>query len=283
MKLALYSGTFSDIHSPWRYPVDEIARIISEAGYDGIELEVRHFDPNEANLDRQLEIIDTIKSYGLEIPALSGGQWYTVRNKAIREYRVELFNKLLRAAKRFGIPIVNNYTGGTIDFKGYPTGLSEKEAFKIAVDCLKRNCRVAEKLGIYIGLEAVVLFVAHDLKSTRNVLEAVNSPMLAITIDAANYAAYGLNPADVAKYWGDKIKWVHLKDIPFASAKYPIKWAPLGKGIINWNEFIKSLREIGYDGWLTIDYGGYRVGGETELEEIVKKEKEFLQNIIVRA
>ena len=32
-----------------------------------------------------------------------------------------------------------------------------------------------------------------------------------------------------------------------------IKEVPLGEGGVNWNEYFQALREIGYDGYLTIE------------------------------
>lgn len=296
MKLAIATGPYSDIHGPWRYPIEEIVKIASEAGYEGIELDVRHFDPVDMSLERQQEIMDTIQSYGLEVPNLACHQFYPVKNEAARNYRVNVFNKMLLAAKRFNVPIVGGYTGGFFDFRGNPTGISEENGWNMAVDCMKRNCRVAENLGIYVGLEAITGHVAHDFESTKKFMKAVNSSMLTIQLDPTHYVAYGDNLIEVIKYFDAKIKWIHLKDIAGIPKDkglltHPGRTlsVPLGKGIINWREFIDTLKEVGYDDWLSLEYGvrnvGYRepqyaAAGLAWLENGAKSSREFIERLL---
>jgi len=33
---------------------------------------------------------------------------------------------------------------------------------------------------------------------------------------------------------------------------------PPGRGVIDWNGFVRSLKEVGFDGFLSFELGGYR-------------------------
>lgn len=102
---------------------------------------------------------------------------------------------------------------------------------------------------------------------------------IGINLDPANLVMYGkANPCDAVEIIGKYIKGVHGKD-----GKYPTNPKELGsetaigEGVVNFPEFIKKLKAVGYNGAITI---------EREIEEgeqqhaDIKKAQEVLQSII---
>ncbi len=96
----------------------------------------------------------------------------------------------------------------------------------------------------------------------------VNRSNLAINFDPANMIMYGSGePIPALKLVGEHVRSVHCKDATWA--KNPgIDWGeevPLGKGDVNMRLFLQTLKEIGYDGPLTIER---EISGEEQARDI---------------
>jgi len=107
-------------------------------------------------------------------------------------------------------------------------------------------------------------------------IEAIGTDNLGINYDGANLLAYGKgNAVDGAKMLGRYIRNTHMKD-----AKYPINGSdlgvemPPGEGDVNYPELIKTLKEIGYDGCLTIER---EIHGEQQRKDIIKARDMLLE------
>lgn len=79
---------------------------------------------------------------------------------------------------------------------------------------------------------------------------------LFINFDPANIILYGLcDPIDALRKLGRLVRSVHCKDATWA--KNPgHQWGaevPLGQGAVGFERFLKTLKELGYDGPLTIE------------------------------
>lgn len=52
---------------------------------------------------------------------------------------------------------------------------------------------------------------------------------------------------------GEKIFHVHIRDAD-GLAVYQL---PVGQGIIDWNELVRSLKKVGFDGYLSLELAGF--------------------------
>lgn len=100
-------------------------------------------------------------------------------------------------------------------------------------------------------------------------IEEIGTGNLGINFDSANLLAYGKgNPIDAARMFGKYIRNTHIKD-----GKYPVNGKELGveaapgEGDVNYPELIKVLKEIGYNGCLTIER---EISGEQQTKDIMK-------------
>lgn len=112
----------------------------------------------------------------------------------------------------------------------------------------------------------------------RRVIEDVGTGNLGINLDPANLLMYGkANAVDSLSVFGLYVRGVHAKD-----GEYPTDGRnigvekPLGEGIVNFPALIGKLKEIGYDGALTIER---EISGEKQIEDI-KAAKAFLSKLI---
>jgi protein FrlC len=50
---------------------------------------------------------------------------------------------------------------------------------------------------------------------------------------------------------------------------------PPGMGIIDWNGFVRALKEVGYNGYLSFELGDYK-----DPDRYVKQAKEYMMRIL---
>ena len=110
------------------------------------------------------------------------------------------------------------------------------------------------------------------------VIEDSGRDNLGINLDPANLIMYGkANPTDALTVFGKYVRDVHAKD-----GNYPTDGGnlglelPLGKGSVNFPLFVAKLREVGYDGPLTIER---EIEGEEQIRDIIMAKK-ILEDII---
>jgi inosose dehydratase len=78
-------------------------------------------------------------------------------------------------------------------------------------------------------------------------------------MDPSHYQLYGNDLPWVIGKWGSRIKHVHLKDVvgrpglPMQDFIFPL----LGEGSIDWEAFTRALDEVGYDGYLSVEFESF--------------------------
>lgn len=98
-------------------------------------------------------------------------------------------------------------------------------------------------------------------------IQRVGTDNLGINLDPANLILYGKgNPIDALDVIGPYVRNVHVKD-----GLYPTdgdhlgREVPVGQGKVRFPEFLKRLREIGFDGELIIER---EISGEQQVRDI---------------
>ncbi len=104
-------------------------------------------------------------------------------------------------------------------------------------------------------------------------IEEVGTGNLGINLDPANLLLYGkANPCDALLVFGTYVRGVHGKDGMYPTdGKHLGREVPLGEGLVDYPRFISMLKELGYDGAITIER---EISGEKQIEDILAaKEK----------
>lgn len=101
---------------------------------------------------------------------------------------------------------------------------------------------------------------------------------LGINLDPANLIMYGkANPVDSLDVFGELVKGIHAKDGCYPTDGYNLgNEMPLGQGKVNFPEFIKKLKQVGYKGHITIER---EISGEEQKKDIIMA-KELLEKLI---
>ena len=109
-------------------------------------------------------------------------------------------------------------------------------------------------------------------------IQDIGTDNLGVNLDPANLILYGkANPVDALDVIGKYVRGIHAKD-----GFYPTNGMQLGRevkvgeGKVNFPVFVKKLKEVGYDGALTIER---EISGEQQRKDIIET-KAYLETLI---
>lgn len=112
----------------------------------------------------------------------------------------------------------------------------------------------------------------------KRMIEDIGTDNLGINLDPANLILYGkANPIDALDVFGEYVRGIHGKDGFYpTTGKYLGLEARMGDGKVNYPEFVKKLKEVGYDGAITIER---EISGEEQTKDIIHAKK-LLESLI---
>jgi len=214
--------------------------------------------------------------------------------EGVRQRAAKEMIKTGEAAKRLGISIVNGFTGSPIwhlvySFPPVPPSMIEEGYAEFA----RRFIPILDAyqtMGIRFGLEVHPTEIAFDIASTKKALKAVNNhPAFGFNYDPSHFGYQGVDYIEFIHLFGDRIFHVHMKDAGWSDVlveagvfgghtefgtrgRYWDFRSP-GRGKINFEEIIRALNRIGYNGPLSVEWedsGMDREQGAKEACEFVK-------------
>lgn len=115
-------------------------------------------------------------------------------------------------------------------------------------------------------------------RAIQDIEKALGKGNVGINLDPANLIMYGkANPVDALEVFGEYVRGIHGKDGMYPTdGHYLGAEVPLGQGKVNYPAFIAKLKEIGYEGDITIER---EISGEEQKKDIIMA-KEILDKLI---
>lgn len=244
------------------------------------------FSPEVLTAEKKAEYVKLLSECGLEISALCGdmGGFGFEIEKDNRE-RVEKTKRIVDLACEFGTNIVTTHIGVI------PSDKSE-ERYGVMLAALTECGLYAKERGVTLAIETgpekatTLLAFLEDTKGG-----------VGVNLDPANFTMVtGEDPVEAVRILGKYIVHTHAKDgvmldknqdpravyhafaiggVDALNACEGFRELPLGDGDVDWDSYIAALREIGYNGYLTIE----REAGDTPIDDIRLAEN-FLKKYI---
>jgi sugar phosphate isomerase/epimerase len=140
-----------------------------------------------------------------------------------------------------------------------PEEMTEGPAWDLLIESYKPLVEVAEKSSVNLALEPAFKMLCHDYYSTQELFRRLDSPFLGINLDPSHLTLYRNDVPWVIRQWAGRIKHVHLKDVvgrvgvPGQDFMFPL----LGEGLVPWTGFFAALNEIGYKGFLSVEFESF--------------------------
>ena len=180
------------------------------------------------------------------------------------EYRFERMKDLICGsdfAKKLGVENIATHVG----FLPEVPNTEQYHAVVSAIRVVAEHCKNNGQYFLFeTGQETPV--------TLRRTIEDVGTGNLGINLDTANLILYGkANPVDALDVFGEYVRDVHAKDGLYPTdGKNLGKEVPIGQGKVNFPIFINKLKEIGYDGTLTIER---EILGDQQKKDIIESKK----------
>jgi len=162
-----------------------------------------------------------------------------------RESRLDEMLQISDFAKALGCDTVALHLGFIPDD-------SSDSRYPAIVEVTRRLCDHCGGNGQTLNLETG----QESAEGLLTFLDKVGRDNLKVNFDPANMILYGTGkPNDALRKVGTHVRSVHCKDATWSDRPGETFGAetPLGKGDVNIREFLTILKEIGYDGPLTIE------------------------------
>jgi sugar phosphate isomerase/epimerase len=230
--------------------------VAHELGVPTIQLHAPHQQTRtQANADAFLK---RLAGYGIKLTCVFGGfegesyadiptvaQTVGLVPPAMRAARTQELKEISDFAKLLGCSAVGLHIGFVPHDRTLPL---YKEIVAVARDVCDHCAKNNQTLHLETGQET-----ADDLLAF---IEDVQRTNLGINFDPANMILYGTGePIAALRKVGHYVKSVHCKDGKWA-ARPGKEWGqevPLGDGDVGMESYLRTLKEIGYDGPLTVE------------------------------
>lgn len=231
---------------------------------------------------------DDVRSDGFAPDELAG------KPEEKRQWAIEEMKRTAKAAKELGVDVVNGFTGSSIWHLIYSFPPVEPEmiedGFKKLAELWNPILDVFGECGVKFALEVHPTEIAYDIITAKRTLEALdNREEFGFNFDPSHLIWQGMKPEKLIEEFPDRIYHVHMKDsavtldgkssilgshLNFGEPGRGWDFRSLGRGHVNFEEIIRALNRIGYDGPLSVEWedsGMDREHGAAEACEFVKK------------
>jgi len=211
----------------------------------------------------------------------------------IREWAVEEMKTAARAAKAMGCSVVNGFMGSPIWRAWYSFPPASEEMIEAGFEKIKKLWTPIldefDRCGVKFALEVHPTEIAFDIWTAKRLLEKFeNRPTLGFNFDPSHLVWQGMNAPLFIREFPDRIYHVHMKDaavtldgkagilgshLPFGDLRRGWNFRSPGHGDVNFEEIIRELNSIGYEGPLSVEWednGMDREFGAREAQEFLR-------------
>ncbi len=312
--VTLFTGQWADL------PFETVVQKAKSFGYDGVELACwgDHFDVQKAlSSDKYVrERRATLEKYGMQCLAISNhlvGQavcdriderhksilaphiWGDGKPAGVNKRAAAEIANTAKAAKLFGVKVVNGFTGSSIWHLNYSfppvTPAMIDAGYAEFADRWNPILDEFDKQKVRFALEVHPTEIAFDIASAERALQALKGrKAFGFNYDPSHFGYQGVDYIAFIRKFRDRIYHAHMKDvywskrgkeagvfgghINFGDSRRFWDFRSVGRGRINFEGIIRALNEIGYAGPLSVEWedsGMDREHGATESAAYCKR------------
>ncbi len=195
--------------------------------------------------------------------------------EGVRQRAAEELKATAAAAARLGVGVVNGFTGSSIwhllyGFPPTPDSMIDDgfadfaRRFKPILDEFQRH-------DVKFALEVHPTEIAFDIASAERAIEAVDGhPAFGFNYDPSHFGYQGVDYVEFIYRFADRIFHVHMKDVAWSATPTDAgvfgghvafgdrrrfwDFRSLGRGNIDFEEIIRALNRINYQGPLSVEW-----------------------------
>jgi sugar phosphate isomerase/epimerase len=259
MKIGVITDCFKKSHF-------EGIEIAAALGLQGVQIYATtgEFSPETLTAEKKAEYKKLLQEKNLVVSALCGDMGgYGFERAEDNAERIEKTKAIIDLAVEFGTSVVTTHIGVIPDDKSNPR-------YSVMLDALT-------KCGIYAKEKGVTLAIETGPEKAKTLLAFLQDTKggVGVNLDPANFTMVtGQDAVEAVYILKDYIVHTHAKDgvmldpnqdptdvyhafavggVDALNACQGFKELPLGEGQVAWDNYLSALKEIGFDGFLTIE------------------------------
>ncbi len=268
-----YSGTWG---GQTELMLPQFIEKAAKLGYETIEIAGKrpHGSPIDMNKEDRRSIKRLIEDHGLELACMASyhdfSTFFEHRDMAYMEKELLYMKSIIELAHDLGSPIVRTYTGY------YKENVPYRAQWEACVAGIKESARMAAAYGITIGVQNHSC-IASDPDSLLDLMAEIDEPNAKVVLDAPFIDNHHKPMRETVLKFKGMIVHTHLTDyirrdkhkyvaetVTFENNGMEMISIPIGRGRIDYREFIAALHEVGYTGSLSYEMCSPLVGGGSE-------------------
>mgnify|MGYP001601522621 FL=1 len=294
VKTCLHSVSYMGI---WRgqatLTVDEFLLKAKELGYDGVMLAAKR--PHVSVLDydetARQKLRSRIRDLGLDLVCLAGYCDFTagVDKAGIPNVEIQAtyIGELARLARDLGTGMVRVYTGYERPDVPYD------KQYALVIEGLQIAGKLAAKYGVTLAIQNHHDIALHH-DAMKWLLDEVNLPNVKAAFDCWSPTLEGLTSEEIKEAIHTMKPYIvhtttaDYKELPrytydlnhtnYVRQESQMRAVPIGEGFLDYKTFINTLKEIGYQGYITYEMCEVLEGGGS-VENLDKAAKVFLEYV----
>jgi len=227
---------------------------------------------------------------------LSERIWGDGKPEGVRQRAAEEMKLTAKAAKNIGVDVVNGFSGSSIWHLLYSfPPVSKKQiddGYKDFADRWNPILDVFKQQGVKFALEVHPTEIAFDIASAERAIDALGGRKeFGFNYDPSHFAYQNVDYVKFIRKFGDRIYHCHMKDvylsptpteagvfgghIDFGDPRRTWDFRSLGRGSVNFEEIIRALNDVGYNGPLSVEWED----GKMDREHGAREACQFVKNI----
>ena len=274
MKLSFNTWVYSSF-PVWvpAYPLEETIKRLARIGYDGIEIGAAspHAYPDYLSKERRQEIKRVLDGNGIALssmlPAPGGGPGFNPASPLDEERRntVEQYKKVIALCSEWGGQTVLYLAGWQI------FGVTRDQAWEWSREILREIAPIAADHGVTMVVEPQPADgnLVESCDDAMHMMREAGAPNVKVMFDTLHVMYRNEVPTDYVYQMGKDLQHIHLSDVDRL---------PPGAGRGDFVSLVAALREIGYDGYLTMEIAFNR--RDVEPDQVARQAYEYMKPLI---
>ena len=231
--------------------LEDVVRAVSEIGFEGLE---PVYAETLQNINHWKKLKELGDSLGVKFFTIASGlHWkYNLASseRNVVERGIQIVESMCRVANILEASVVL-VVPGVADPK-----IDYEKILERAKRSIERAAKIGEDFDVKIGVENVWNRILTSPIEFRDFIDSIESEYVGAYFDVGN-----TYPQTYPQHWirvlGKRIVAVHVKDFLIEDFR-TMGFTQLLQGSINWSSVMKSFREVGYDGPITVEVAPYR-------------------------
>jgi sugar phosphate isomerase/epimerase len=246
-----------------KFSLIDTINILSEIGYNGIEIlcDIPHAYPKTLTNSDINELKQLLSKLKISISNLNAFTLFAIGDThhpswiendfEYRKMRIDHTLDCIKLARKLGVSNISTEPGGPV----INQGLSENELLRIFENGINEILKTAESENVTVLVEPEPGLLIENSEQFIKFIKNFDSKHIGLNFDIGHFFCVGEDPSQVIYKLSEYVRHVHLEDIAADRTHHHLM---LGEGAIDIDSVFKSMKDIGYEGFITIELYPYQ-------------------------